>query len=230
MLPTPSVSTDSPRAARLLDEPRPQLGLRRGQGLAEVAAGRRRPPRPARGRATSRSKSSGMLAPMEFQDVVRRRRMVRNYSDDPVDPAVVDRALANATRAPNAGFSQGWAFLVLDTPEDVRRWWRTTADDVDRPRPLAGRDDARAGRDRAVLQQGGLPRAVRRARQGLDRPGRGPLADAVLAHGHRDGEPADPADRGRRGPRRAASSASRRSATPPSVAGSASRTTTTPSA
>jgi nitroreductase len=70
---------------------------------------------------------------MEFQDVVRRRRMVRNYTTDPVDPAVVDLALRNATRAPNAGFSQGWAFLVLDTPEDVRRYWAVTADDVDHP-------------------------------------------------------------------------------------------------
>ena len=68
--------------------------------------------------------------------------------DRPVDPAVVDRALANATRAPNAGFSQGWAFLVLDTPEDVRRFWAATADDRStRPRRLAGRDDAGAGGD-----------------------------------------------------------------------------------
>lgn len=70
---------------------------------------------------------------MEFQDVVRRRRMVRNYATDPVDPAVVDRALHNATRAPNAGFSQGWAFLVLDTPADVRAFWEATADDIDHP-------------------------------------------------------------------------------------------------
>ncbi|WP_372729736.1 nitroreductase family protein [Nocardioides sp.] len=70
---------------------------------------------------------------MEFQDVVRRRRMIRNYADRPVDPAIVDRALRNATRAPSAGFSQGWGFLVLDTPDDVRRWWRTTADGVDDP-------------------------------------------------------------------------------------------------
>ena len=54
---------------------------------------------------------------MEFQDVVRRRKMVRDYATDPVDPAIVDRALHNAVRAPNAGFSQGWGFLVLDTPE-----------------------------------------------------------------------------------------------------------------
>ena len=70
---------------------------------------------------------------MEFQDVVRHRKMVRNYSAEPVDPAVIDLALHNATRAPNAGFSQGWAFLVLDTPDDVRRFWTATADDVDHP-------------------------------------------------------------------------------------------------
>jgi nitroreductase len=65
---------------------------------------------------------------MEFQDVVRRRRMIRNYDDRPVDPAVVDRALSNATHAPSAGFSQGWGFLRLDTPEDVRRFWVSTTD------------------------------------------------------------------------------------------------------
>lgn len=54
--------------------------------------------------------------------------MVRNYSDEPVDPAAVDRAVANATRAPSAGFSQGWGFLVLDRPDDVRRFWAATTD------------------------------------------------------------------------------------------------------
>jgi nitroreductase len=70
---------------------------------------------------------------MEFQDVVRRRRMVRSYTTEPVDPAVLDRVLANATRAPNAGFSQGWGFLVLDTPADVRRYWTATADAIEDP-------------------------------------------------------------------------------------------------
>jgi nitroreductase len=64
---------------------------------------------------------------MEFSDVVRKRRMVRRYDPDkPVDPAVVDRMLANAVRAPSAGFSQGWAFLVLDTRGDVDRFWAAT--------------------------------------------------------------------------------------------------------
>jgi nitroreductase len=70
---------------------------------------------------------------MEFEDVVRRRKMVRSYTDEPVDPAVVERALHHATRAPSAGFSQGWGFLLLDSREDVDRYWRATADSVDDP-------------------------------------------------------------------------------------------------
>ena len=70
---------------------------------------------------------------MEFQDVVRRRRMVRAYTEEPVDPAVVHRAVRNATRAPNAGFSQGWGFVVLDTPPDVRRYWAATVDGIEDP-------------------------------------------------------------------------------------------------
>lgn len=76
---------------------------------------------------------------MEFADVVRRRRMVRDYTTDPVDPAVVERALRHATRAPSAGFSQGWAFIVLDTRETVRGFWEASSDDVGAPdRWLAG--------------------------------------------------------------------------------------------
>jgi nitroreductase len=72
---------------------------------------------------------------MDFQELVRRRRMVRNY--DPtrlVPPEVVDRLLANALRAPSAGFSQGWAFLVLSTPEERDRFWAATTDS-DEPDP-----------------------------------------------------------------------------------------------
>ncbi|QCX26343.1 nitroreductase family protein [Nocardioides jishulii] len=68
---------------------------------------------------------------MEFREVVRRRRMVRSFTDEPVPPAALDRMLDHATRAPSAGFSQGWAFLRLDTPEDVTRFWRATSPDPD---------------------------------------------------------------------------------------------------
>jgi nitroreductase len=63
---------------------------------------------------------------MEFQRVVARRRMVRNYSDRAVDPAAVDRILSNALHAPSAGFSQGWAFLLLDDQPSVARFWACT--------------------------------------------------------------------------------------------------------
>jgi nitroreductase len=66
---------------------------------------------------------------MEFQQVVDRRRMVRNYTDEPVHPTVVDRILANALHAPSAGFSQGWAFLLLDTPTDIERFWAASTPD-----------------------------------------------------------------------------------------------------
>jgi nitroreductase len=60
---------------------------------------------------------------MEFAEVVRRRRMVRHYSDEPLAPEVVERILASALRAPSAGFSQGWAFLALTEPADRARFW-----------------------------------------------------------------------------------------------------------
>ena len=60
---------------------------------------------------------------MEFQDVVRRRRMVRTFDDRPLAPDVVERILANGARAPSAGFTQGWSFLVLEGPEETGRFW-----------------------------------------------------------------------------------------------------------
>jgi nitroreductase len=60
---------------------------------------------------------------MEFQDVVRHRRMVREYDTGrPVPPEIVDRIVRNGLRAPSAGFSQGWGFLVLDNEKDVARF------------------------------------------------------------------------------------------------------------
>ena len=62
---------------------------------------------------------------MEFQRVVERRRMVRRYVDKPVASEVLDRLLDNALRAPSAGFSQGWAFVVMEG-DDRRVFWETT--------------------------------------------------------------------------------------------------------
>ncbi len=60
--------------------------------------------------------------------MVRRRRMVRDYDPGrPVPPEVLERLLDHAIRAPSAGFSQGWAFLVLVEPADRQRYWAVTA-------------------------------------------------------------------------------------------------------
>ena len=50
---------------------------------------------------------------MEFNDVVQRRRMVRNYRPDPIPDDVLDRVLESARRAPSAGFTQGQSFIVV---------------------------------------------------------------------------------------------------------------------
>jgi nitroreductase len=72
----------------------------------------------------------GKAADVEFQEVVRRRRMVRNFEDRPLPPEIVERLLANARRGPSAGFSQGVEFLVLNGAEQTSRYW-----DVSRPPP-----------------------------------------------------------------------------------------------
>jgi nitroreductase len=65
---------------------------------------------------------------VEFTDVVRQRRMVRRYRSEPVERALIDRLLTLAVRAPSAGFSQGWHFLVLDDEAAVGAYWSATLD------------------------------------------------------------------------------------------------------
>ncbi len=64
---------------------------------------------------------------MEFATVVHRRHMVRRYQPDrPVSRDVIDKLLILATRAPSAGFTQGWSFLVLDERAVVDAFWACT--------------------------------------------------------------------------------------------------------
>jgi nitroreductase len=65
---------------------------------------------------------------MELDDAIRHRRMCRSFTDDPVDPATVDRLLDLARRAPSAGHTQGWAWLVLEGAEQASRFWALDAD------------------------------------------------------------------------------------------------------
>ena len=60
---------------------------------------------------------------MEFSDVIRKRKMVRAYTDEPVAPEARDRILRAANRAPSAGFSQGYALMTLEGADQLGPFW-----------------------------------------------------------------------------------------------------------
>lgn len=62
--------------------------------------------------------------------------MVRDYERRPVPSDLRDRMLANALRAPSAGHSQGWAFLVLEEAADLARFWETAVPRAWKPNPV----------------------------------------------------------------------------------------------
>ena len=70
---------------------------------------------------------------MEFEDVVRRRRMVRNYSDAPVAAEMIDSLLLLASKGPSAGNTWGTHFVVLHGAEEVRGYWDLTLPPERRP-------------------------------------------------------------------------------------------------
>src|ERR1035437_5122055 len=60
--------------------------------------------------------------------------MVRRYDPDrPVPAEVINTALLNAIRAPRAGLSQGWDFVVLTRSEERESYWSATTDPDDEP-------------------------------------------------------------------------------------------------
>lgn len=65
----------------------------------------------------------------DFYDLVRHRKMVRSFTDEPVDPGAVDRIIDAARRGPTAGFSQGIEFVVI-TDEATRRAIAAPSDEV----------------------------------------------------------------------------------------------------
>jgi len=66
---------------------------------------------------------------MELHEAIRRRAMVRSFSADPVDPAVVDRVLLAALRSPTAGHTRGTDWVVLEGPEQTAVYFDTTTDE-----------------------------------------------------------------------------------------------------
>lgn len=73
---------------------------------------------------------------MDVTTAVRTRRMCRRF--DParaVPDAVVDELLDLATRAPSAGHTQGWEFVVLSTPPQREVFWDAASGPRARPDP-----------------------------------------------------------------------------------------------
>jgi nitroreductase len=74
--------------------------------------------------------------------VVTRRRMVRHYKKDPVPDAALEAIVANAQRGPSAGFSQGFAFLVLEDADDIARFRAASTPETDAENWFAATFDA----------------------------------------------------------------------------------------
>lgn len=71
---------------------------------------------------------------MELRDAIRRRRMIRSYDRDrPVPRETVESLLNLAIRAPSAGHTQGWRFLVLDDMPSRSRFWAATSEGAPDP-------------------------------------------------------------------------------------------------
>jgi nitroreductase len=85
---------------------------------------------------------------MEFAEVVRRRRMVRNYDPDkPIPRAALERIVAAAQHAPSAGFSQGQRLVVVTDP-DLKR---AIAELCEEPEYVAAGFDPWLSRSRALI-------------------------------------------------------------------------------
>lgn len=54
---------------------------------------------------------------MDFADVLRQRKAVRNYLPDPVPPETLERIVARARKIPSAGHSQGLRLVVVTSQE-----------------------------------------------------------------------------------------------------------------
>ena len=72
---------------------------------------------------------------MELDAAIARRRMHRRFLDRPVDPELVNRLVERASRAPSAGHTQGWDWLILEGRAQTEQFWALDADDAWRAAP-----------------------------------------------------------------------------------------------
>lgn len=53
------------------------------------------------------------MTQLSFHELVRKRRMIRNFTEEPLPWETVERIVDTARRGPSAGFSQGMAFVAV---------------------------------------------------------------------------------------------------------------------
>lgn len=68
------------------------------------------------------SNSAHFLNTVEFEDVVRSRRMTRSFLSRQVPREVIHHCVDLASRSPSAGKTQGWNLLLLEN-EEVMQYW-----------------------------------------------------------------------------------------------------------
>ena len=61
------------------------------------------------------------MSAVEFQKAVRRRRMVRHFTNESVPMETINEVLELAQHSPSAGFSQGCAYVVVTDTEVKKR-------------------------------------------------------------------------------------------------------------
>lgn len=66
-----------------------------------------------------------------FYDEIKRRRSVRDFSDQPAPREIIEQALLAAGTAPNGANQQPWHFVVVSNPE-IKRQIRAAAEEEER--------------------------------------------------------------------------------------------------
>ena len=66
---------------------------------------------------------------MELADTIRKRRIVRHFKPDSIDPETIERIMQLTQRAPSAGYTQGQSFIVVTDPEMRRAIGRLCGED-----------------------------------------------------------------------------------------------------
>ncbi|CAK9039399.1 DNA mismatch repair protein MutL [Durusdinium trenchii] len=84
------------------------------------------------GRRLNADEMNALLRQMEaFFDDIKRRHTIRDFTDEPVDRAVIESCIAAAGRAPSGANHQPWHFCVIGDPE-VKKAIRLAAEEEER--------------------------------------------------------------------------------------------------